>query len=85
MCFAVSVVCESNIVFAKMTSKETPKKTYRSLNLSIDSSSCRLCRAVGDTSRRKNIFKPTNRALLKLISYVDHVSAGLIMPLSLER
>ena len=70
MCFAVSSICESNIVFAEMTSKETPKKAYRSLNLSIDSSSCRLCRAVGDTSRRKNIFKPTNRALLKIAEQI---------------
>ena len=41
-----------------------------SLNLSIDSSSCRLWRAVGDTSRHKNIFKPTNRALLKIAEQI---------------
>ncbi len=48
-----------------MTSKETPKKVYRATNSSIDSSACRLCRAVGDTSHHKNIFKPSNRALLE--------------------
>ncbi|CAB4011969.1 PREDICTED: uncharacterized protein LOC107350876 [Paramuricea clavata] len=53
-----------------MTSKETPKKAYRASNSWIDSTSCRLCRAVGDTSRRKNIFKPSNRALLKIAEQI---------------
>ena len=49
----------------RMASKETPKKVYRSSSSSIDSSACRLCRAVGDTRHRKNIFKPSNRVLLE--------------------
>lgn len=49
-----------------MTSKETPKKVYRALNPAIDPSSCRLCRAVGDASHRKHLFRPSNRALLKI-------------------
>ena len=49
----------------RMASMETPKKVYRSSSSSIDSSACRLCRAVGDTRHRKNIFKPSNRVLLE--------------------
>ena len=51
--------------FIRMTSKETPKKLYRSPSSLIDSSACRVCRAVGDTSHRKNIFKHSNQVLLK--------------------
>lgn len=65
-----SHVLQSQSSFTGMTSKETPKKAYRASNSSIDSSSCRLCRAVGDTSRRKNIFKPSNRALLKIAEQI---------------
>ena len=46
--------------------KETPKKVYRALDSAIDPSSCRLCQAVGDANHRKNIFNPSNRALLKI-------------------
>ena len=49
-----------------MSSKETPNKVYRSLDSNIDLSSCRLCRAVGDPSHRKNLYKPSNRDLLKI-------------------
>lgn len=49
-----------------MASKETPKKVCRSLDPSIDLSSCRLCGAVGDPSHWKNIFKPSNQVLLKI-------------------
>jgi hypothetical protein len=47
-----------------MSSKGTPKKVYTTKHVSIDPSSCRLCRAVGDASHWKNIFKPSNRPLL---------------------
>ena len=47
-------------------SKETPKKVYRSVDSAIDLSSCRLCRAIGDPSHRENLFKPSNRALLRI-------------------
>lgn len=63
-------VLQSQSSFTGMTSKETPKKAYRASNSSIDSSSCQLCRAVGDTSRRENIFKPSNRALLKIAEQI---------------
>ena len=46
------------------------EKSVSILDSSIDSSSCRLCRAVGDTSHHKNIFKPTNRALLKIAEQI---------------
>ena len=55
----------SKLILYRMTSKETPKKVYRASSSSIDLSSCRLCKAVGDTSHRKNIFKPSNRHLLQ--------------------
>ncbi len=51
---------------AQMASKETPKKVYRSLDSDIDLSSCRLCGAVGDPSHRKNLFKRSNQALLRI-------------------
>ena len=52
-----------------MASKETPKKVYRapvSSRQYIDTASCGLCRSVGDRSHRKDIFRPTNKALLKI-------------------
>ncbi len=55
------------VIVGRMSSKETPKKVYRAFEDSaIDPSSCRLCRAVGDAGHRKNIFKPSNQALLKI-------------------
>jgi hypothetical protein len=62
-----------------MASKETPKKIYRtsvSPNC-IDPASCRLCRTVGDTSHRKDIFKPSNRELLKI---AEHLHSHNIAP-----
>jgi hypothetical protein len=57
----------SKVIVRRMSSKETPKKVYRAFTDSaIDPSSCRLCRAVGDAGHRKNIFKPSNQALLKI-------------------
>ena len=53
-----------------LNSKETPKKVYRSSNSSVGSSACRLCRAVGDTSHRKNIFKPSNKVLLEIAEQI---------------
>lgn len=50
---------------AVMSSKETPTKAYRASNLSVDSSSCRLCRAIGDPNHRKNLFNSSNRDLLR--------------------
>ena len=47
-------------------SKETLKKVYRSVDSAIDLSYCRLCCAIGDPSYRKNLFKPSNRALLRI-------------------
>ena len=55
----------SNFIVRSM-SKETPEKVYRSVDSAIDLSSCRLCRAIGDPSHRKNLFKPSNRALLRI-------------------
>ncbi|XP_028411476.1 uncharacterized protein LOC114534127 [Dendronephthya gigantea] len=50
-----------------MALRETPKKLYpASVSSCIDPASCRLCRSIGDASHRKDIFKPTNRALLKI-------------------
>ena len=50
-----------------MASKETPKKFYEAPGSSfIDSASCRLCGTVGDPNHRKDILKPSNRALLKI-------------------
>ena len=46
--------------------KKHKKKVYRSADSTIDLSSCRLCRAIGDPSHRKNSFKPSNRALLRI-------------------
>ena len=55
----------SNFIVRSM-SKETPKKVYRSVDSAIDLLSCRLCRAIGDPSHRKNLFKPSNWALLRI-------------------
>ena len=57
---------------AGMASKETPVKAYRasSSSSSIDSSSCRLCKATGDPNHRKNLFKPSNRALLSIAEQI---------------
>lgn len=50
-----------------MASKETPKKIYSSFTKrNIDPKSCRLCRSIGDSSHRTNIFKPSNKELLKI-------------------
>ena len=49
-----------------MSSKETPKKVYRALDPPIDPSTCRLCRAVGDASHRKHLFRTSNRPLLMI-------------------
>ena len=49
-----------------MSSKETPKKVYSTVESNVDLSSCRFCGAVGDASHRKNIFKPLNQHLLKI-------------------
>lgn len=49
-----------------MASKETPKKVYSFYKTNIDPKSCRLCRSIGDSSHRTNIFKPGNRGLLKI-------------------
>ena len=49
-----------------MASKETPKKVYSSHKNSIDTKSCRLCRTIGDSSHRTNIFKPGNHELLEI-------------------
>jgi hypothetical protein len=86
-----------------MALKETPKKIYRASvsDICIDPASCRLCRSVGDLIHRKDIFKPSNRALLKIaeqlyghniapdpilpVKYVDHVSADLKTVWSLRR
>ena len=46
-----------------MNLQATPKKISKS-SFPIDLSSCRLCRAVGDSSWSKNIFAKGNRALL---------------------
>lgn len=54
------------VSFAEMSSKETPKKVYRTGKSNIAVSSCRLCSAVGDAIHCKNIFKPLNRHLLKI-------------------
>ena len=64
----------SNFIVRSM-SKETPKKVYRSVESAIDLSSCHLCCAIGDPSHRKNLFKPSNRALLRIAErIVDTVS-----------
>ena len=44
-------------------SKQTPKKNCKS-SVSVDISSCLLCRAVGDRLWSKNLFVKRNRALL---------------------
>ena len=44
-------------------SKQTPKKDCKS-SVPVDITSCRLCRAVGDTLWSKNLFVKRNRALL---------------------
>ena len=49
-----------------MSSKETPKKVYSTVESNVDPSSCRFCGAAGDASHRKNIFKPLNQHLLKI-------------------
>lgn len=53
-----------------MSSKETPKKVYSTVDYNLDPSSCRFCRAVGDASHRKNIFKPLNRHLLRIAEQI---------------
>ena len=58
--FIVVTVCRG------MSSKETPKKVHRSLDSGIDLSACRVCRAVGDPSHQKNLFKPANHNLFKI-------------------
>lgn len=51
----------------RMASKETQKKIYTSFtNRNIDPKSCRLCRSIGDSSHRANIFKPSNKELLMI-------------------
>ena len=57
---------------AGMSSKETRVKVYRdsSPSSAINSSSCRLCRATGDPNHRKNLFKPSNRALLGIAEQI---------------
>ena len=69
MCYCAFVSNFSSFT-GGMALKETPKKVYPATNTSIDSSACRLCRAVGDTSHRKNIFKPSNRTLLKIAEQI---------------
>ena len=60
------------LVFAKsqMASKETPKKGYISFMSNIDPKSCRLCRSLGDSSHRTNLFKSTNQELLKIAEHL---------------
>ena len=54
----------------QMASKETPKKTYVSFATNIDPKSCRLCRSLGDSSHRTNIFKASNQELLKIAEHL---------------
>ena len=53
-----------------MASKETPKKVYSMVESIIDPTSCPFCRAVGDASHRKNIFKPLNKHLLRIAEQI---------------
>ena len=53
-----------------MASKETPKKVYSTVESIIDPTPCRFCRAVGDASHRKNIFKPLNKHLLRIAEQI---------------
>ena len=52
------------------TTKETPKKVYKTPNYNFDLSSCRICGGVGDPSHRKNLFKTQNQALLKIAEHL---------------
>jgi hypothetical protein len=67
-----------------MASKETLKKIYRASvsDICIDPASCRLCRSVGDLIHRKDIFNPSNRALLKITEqlYGHNIAPDPILP-----
>ena len=67
-----------------MASKETPKKIYGASvsDICIDPASCRLCRSVGDLIHRKDIFKPSNHALLKIAEqlYGHNIAPDPILP-----
>ena len=45
--------------------KETPKKVYKSCNVS--SKTCRLCRSVGDVKYLKNLYNKANVGLLSMV------------------
>ena len=48
---------------------ETPKKVYKT-NEAVTVSCCRLCKAVGDTSRWRNLYSKGNRQLLAIAEEV---------------
>ena len=54
-----------------MAAKETPKKRYlKSITAEVYSSSCRLCKAVVDKNHCRDLFKPSNRAVLKNVENI---------------
>lgn len=53
--------------WSTMTSKETPTKIYGAAKTNFDPSSCRLCRAIGDSRYCKNVFKPSNFVILNSV------------------
>ena len=48
---------------SKVSVPATPKKMFKA-SIPADFSSCRLCKAVGDRTRSKNLFSRSNRPLL---------------------
>ena len=67
----VYIHCRSiKVLFARMSSKETPRKVYSTVEFNIDPSTCRFCHGLGDVGHRKNIFKPLNQHLLKIAEQI---------------
>ena len=62
-CLSINVVYYCFSEMSSINSKQTPKKNCTS-SVPVDISSCRLCRAVGDTLWSKNLLVKRNRALL---------------------
>ena len=50
--------------------KRNSEKSYVSFATNIDPKSCRLCRSLGDSSHRTNIFKASNQELLKIAEHL---------------
>ena len=57
------------VEFASMASKSTPKK-YQSISGLNVISRCRLCNSIGDPKHSKNLFRDSNRVLLRNVESV---------------